>query len=73
MDLNTETEKLNVLRAENESAQPDYNSQRERDSVREDGSGRQDALHERFLRESRDRANAAFVAQEKVVSELSAG
>lgn len=76
MNLKTEKEKLNVLRAENKSAQFDYNSRLERDAVREDGSARQDVLHERFLRESCDRAyeaNAAVVAQEKVVSELSTG
>ncbi len=74
MDIQLEKEKLDVLKAEYDSAQSDYLCQLERDAVREDGSSRQDALHEQFLREGRDEAlsaKAALVAQEKVVAGLS--
>ncbi len=73
MDLKTEIEKLNELRTKNESAQSDYKSKLDRDAVREDGSPRQDALHEEILRKSGERAGKAhgeLVAQEKVVAEL---
>ena len=73
MPLQAEKEKLNKLRIEDEKAQAEYHRQLERDAVREDGSPRQDALHERFLKEARDNAkktHAAVIAQEKVVAVL---
>ena len=73
MDIEIEKAKLSKLRAEMESAQSSYNSQLERDAIREDGSPRQDAMHEQILRSTRDRANstsAAFAAQKKLLDEL---
>ncbi|EGR1345765.1 TPA: hypothetical protein NJ546_004451 [Vibrio parahaemolyticus] len=73
MDINVETKKLNDLRKQFESAKSSYFSDLERDVNRRDGSSRQDALHERFMEESRDRylaAKSAFEAQEKLVASL---
>lgn len=76
MDLKTEQEKLEKLRAENERAKSDYHMKLESDAVRDDGSIRQDTLHEQGLRKKRDRAQATSVAleaQKKVVAELLEG
>jgi hypothetical protein len=73
MDINLETKKLNELSNKYEEAKSSYFSDLERDVNRIDGSTRQDALHERFMQESRDKyddAKEAFEAQVKLVAKL---
>ncbi|WMO23880.1 hypothetical protein NI374_06370 [Vibrio parahaemolyticus] len=73
MDINVETKKLNELSSKFEPAKSSYFSDVDRDLHRRDGSARQDALHERFMEESRDNyltAKAAFEAQVHVVAKL---
>lgn len=73
MDIDVETKKLNELSNQFESAKSSYFVDLDRDLHRRDGSARQDALHDRFMDESRDNyltAKAAFEAQEQVVSKL---
>lgn len=73
MDINLETKKLNELSNAYEKVKSSYFAAVERDLNREDGSARQDALHEQFLQENRDEyyaLKAEFEAQVNLVSEL---
>tara|TARA_R110001583_G_scaffold107040_2_gene255575 strand:+ start:483 stop:722 length:240 start_codon:yes stop_codon:yes gene_type:complete len=73
MDMNEETKKLNDLSNKYEAAKSSYFSDLERDVNRQDGSARQDALHDQYMEESRARyrtAESAFEAQVKLVASL---
>lgn len=73
MDINLENEKLNQLRDKYEKIKSSYLSSLERYTHRKDGSARQDALHERFMKEERDEyyaAKQAYEAQAKLVANL---
>ncbi len=73
MNINEETKKLNELSNEYEEAKASHFAYLERDINRRDGSGSQDARHDRLMQESNDKfssARVAFEAQVKRVAGL---
>ncbi|MGP5177862.1 hypothetical protein [Psychrobacter aquimaris] len=70
MNMNEETKKLNELSNKYEKAKAIYLAEARRDMERKDGSSRQDALHDRFMQESKDEYNSAKVAFENQVKHV---
>jgi hypothetical protein len=73
MNINEETKKLNELSNNYEKAKASHFADLERDMNRRDGSSRQDAIHDRLMKESKDEYNSARIAfetQVKLVAKL---